>query len=208
MRKRVLLGLATLGFTTHALSGVQPFPPSFKNETISTNGTKVFVRVGGHGPAVLLLHGYGETGDMWAPLAAKLSSSFTVVVPDLRGMGLSAHPSGGYDKKTQGGDLAGVLEALKIDKVALVTHDIGNMVGYAFAAEQPSRVTKFVLLDAPLPGIGPWEEILKSPLLWHFRSEGPTWNILVKGASASTSIGSGTSSRRIRRTSTRPSPTL
>ena len=61
----------------------------------------------------------------------------TVVVPDLRGMGLSAKPAGGYDKKTQGEDVAGVLDALKIGKTDLVTHDIGNMVGYAFAAAAP-----------------------------------------------------------------------
>jgi len=164
-----------------ALAQVQPFPPGFKSETISTNGTRIFVRVGGHGPAVVLLHGYGETGDMWAPLAAKLAHDHTVIVPDLRGMGLSSHPAGGYDKKTQAADVAGVLDALKVDKVELVTHDIGNMVGYAFAAEQPARVTKFALLDAPLPGVGPWDEILKSPLLWHFRFGGPDMERLVAG---------------------------
>jgi pimeloyl-ACP methyl ester carboxylesterase len=164
-----------------ALAQVQPFPAGFKRETISTNGTRIFVRVGGHGPAVVLLHGYGETGDMWAPLAAKLAHDHTVIVPDLRGMGLSSHPAGGYDKKTQAADVAGVLDALKVDKVELVTHDIGNMVGYAFAAEQPARVTKLALLDAPLPGVGPWDEILKSPLLWHFRFGGPDMERLVKG---------------------------
>src|SRR5205809_5236806 len=96
-------------------------------------------------------------------------------------MGLSSHPAGGYDKKTQAGDVAGVLHALKVDKVEVVTPDIGNMVGYAFAAEQPERVTKFALLDAPLPGVGPWDEILKSPLLWHFRFGGPDMERLVKG---------------------------
>jgi len=166
---------------TPAVAQVQPFPASFKTRTISTNGAQIFVHVGGQGPAVVLLHGYGETGDMWAPLAARLARDHTVIVPDLRGMGLSSHPAGGYDKKTQAGDVAGVLDALKVDKVELVTHDIGNMVGYAFAAEQPERVTKFALLDAPLPGVGPWDEILKNPLLWHFRFGGPDMERLVKG---------------------------
>ena len=148
---------------------------------ISTNGARIFVRVGGHGPAIVLLHGFGETGDMWAPLAVKLVRDHMVIVPDLRGMGLSSHPAGGYDKKTQGDDVAGVLDTLKIDKVDLVTHDIGNMVGYAFAAEQPGRVTKFALLDAPVPGVGPWDEILKNPLLWHFHFGGPDMERLVKG---------------------------
>jgi pimeloyl-ACP methyl ester carboxylesterase len=95
-------------------------------------------------------------------------------------MRLSSHPSGGYDKKTQGGDIAGVLDTLTIGKADLVTHDIGNMVGNAFAAEHPDRVTKFVLMDAPLPGVGPWEETLKCPLLWHFRFGGPDMERLVK----------------------------
>jgi pimeloyl-ACP methyl ester carboxylesterase len=181
MRRFALVASSALLLAMPALAQVPPFPPGFKTETISTNGARIFVRVGGHGPAVVLLHGYGETGDMWAPLAAKLAHDHTVIVPDLRGMGLSSHPAGGYDKKTQGGDVAGVLDALKIDKVELVTHDIGNMVGYAFAAEQPARVTKFALLDAPLPGVGPWDEILKSPLLWHFRFGGPDMERLVKG---------------------------
>jgi pimeloyl-ACP methyl ester carboxylesterase len=104
-----------------------------------------------------------------------------VIAPDLRGMGLSDHPTGGYDKKNQGRDIAGVLDTLNVAKVDLVTHDIGNMVGFAFAAEQRGRVAKFVLMDAPVPGVGPWEEILKNPLLWHFRFGGPDMERLVEG---------------------------
>ncbi|HUK07474.1 MAG TPA: alpha/beta hydrolase [Stellaceae bacterium] len=146
-----------------------------------TNGASIHVRIGGSGAAVVLLHGYGETGDMWAPLAADLARDHTVVVPDLRGLGLSSRPAGGYDKKTQAGDLAGVLDMLKIAKADLVTHDIGNMVGYAFAAQRPGRVTKFVLIDAPLPGIGPWDEITRSHALWHFSFWGPDAERLVAG---------------------------
>ncbi|MFS8039042.1 alpha/beta fold hydrolase [Xanthobacter sp. AM11] len=160
---------------------IVPFPADFRIEEIATNGTTLHVRVGGKGPAALLLHGYGETGDMWGAMAAALAPDHTVVVPDLRGMGLSGKPPGGFDKKTQAGDMAGVLDALKIDTAALVTHDIGNMVGFAFAALHRDRVTKFVLIDAPLPGVGPWDEILKNPLLWHFRFGGPDMERLVAG---------------------------
>ena len=160
---------------------VASFPAGIKSRKISTNGAKIYVRVGGNGPAVILLHGFGDTGDMWAPLAAELVRDHTVVVPDLRGIGLSSRPAGGYDKKTQGADIAGVLDALEIDKADLVTHDIGNMVGYAFAAEHPERVTKFILMDAPLPGVGPWDEITRSHALWHFSFYGPDAERLVKG---------------------------
>ncbi len=181
MLKIVALILSVLLPAGSALAGVKPYPASFKSEMVATNGTKLFVRVGGHGPAVVLLHGYGETGDMWEPLAVALAKTHTVVVPDLRGMGLSHHPTTGYDKKNQGRDIAGVLDALHVGKVDVVAHDIGNMVGYAFVAEQPERVTHLVLMDAPIPGVGPWDEILKNPLLWHFRFGGPDMERLVKG---------------------------
>lgn len=166
---------------TAAPAQVAPFPKTFIVREIPANGTTLHVRIGGKGPAVILLHGYGETGDMWAPLAADLARDHMVIVPDLRGMGLSATATGGFDKKNQGQDIAGVLDALKVSKADLITHDIGNMVGYAFAAQYPARVTRFVLMDAPLPGVGPWEEILKSPLLWHFRFGGPDMERLVAG---------------------------
>jgi pimeloyl-ACP methyl ester carboxylesterase len=181
MRRAASALLTALLLTSPALARVEPFPAAFKTETIATNGTSLYVRVGGKGPAVILLHGYGETGDMWAPLATQLVRDHTVIVPDLRGMGLSARPPGGYDKKTQGEDIAGLLDALKIGKADLVTHDIGNMVGYAFAAEHPDRVTKFVIMDAPLPGVGPWDDIIKSHALWHFSFYGPDAERLVKG---------------------------
>jgi pimeloyl-ACP methyl ester carboxylesterase len=118
---------------------------------------------------------------MWAPLAADLARDHTVVAPDLRGMGLSARATSGFDKKNQAKDIAGVLDALKIASADVVAHDIGNMVAYAFAAQYPKRVTRLVLMDAPIPGIGPWDEILKNPLLWHFRFGGPDMERLVAG---------------------------
>jgi pimeloyl-ACP methyl ester carboxylesterase len=160
---------------------MQRFPESFRTENIPLGDVTIHVRVGGSGPAAILLHGYGDTGGMWAPLATELASNHTVIVPDLRGLGLSSKPPSGYDKKTQGRDVAGVLDALKVKSADLVTHDIGNMVGFAFAAAYPDRVTRFVIMDAPVPGIGPWEEILKNPLLWHFRFGGPDMERLVAG---------------------------
>lgn len=177
----IFAGLALAMTPAPALAQDFIFPVAFKTHEVPTNGTTLHVRIGGKGPAVLLLHGYGETGDMWAPLARDLMRDHTVIVPDLRGLGLSARPASGYDKKTQGADMAGLLDALKIDEVDLVTHDIGNMVGYAFAAQNRDRVKRFILMDAPLPGIGPWEEILKNPLLWHFRFGGPDMERLVAG---------------------------
>jgi pimeloyl-ACP methyl ester carboxylesterase len=159
----------------------QTYPASFKTQNLATNGTTLFVRTGGKGPAVVLLHGFGNTGDMWVPLATELAKDHLVIVPDLRGMGLSAKPEGGYDKKTQGKDVAGLLDGLKVEKTDVVGHDIGNMVAFAFVVQYQARVKKLVMMDAPVPGIGPWEEILKSPLLWHFNFRGPDVERLVAG---------------------------
>ena len=178
---RFVLGVFAAFIVVAPALAVEPFPASFKTQTIKTNGTELYVRVGGHGPAVVLLHGFGDTGDMWAPIAAKLVADHTVIVPDLRGMGLSAHPDTGYAKVNEARDIAGVMGTLKVDKAQLVTHDIGNMVGYALAAQYPARITKWVVIDAPLPGIGNWDKILLNPLLWHFNFRGPDAERLVKG---------------------------
>ena len=164
-----------------AAAHVPPFPAGFRTEEIATNGTTLHVRIGGKGPAILMLHGFGDTGDMWAPLASVLVKDHTIVAPDLRGMGLSAHPDAGYTKKNEALDIAGVLDHLKIQKVDLVTHDIGNMVGYALAAQFPTRITRWVVMDAPLPGIGDWNTLICDPHLWHFNFRGPDVERLVAG---------------------------
>src|SRR6267378_154835 len=178
---RFALTAAALLAATGAAAAVQPFPPAFRTQMVDANGTKIYVRSGGKGPAVVMLHGFGDTGDMWAPIASKLVQDHTVIVPDLRGMGLSVHPDTGYTKKNEALDVAAVLDHLKVDKADLVTHDIGNMVGYAFAAQYPDRVTRWVVIDAPLPGIGNWDSITRSPLLWHFNFRGPDVERLVAG---------------------------
>jgi len=181
MKLSHLMALAFVLLAGPAHAVVQTFPNSFRIEDITVNGATIHVRVAGKGPAVVMLHGFGDTGDMWAPLAKALYRDHTVIVPDLRGMGLSSQPKTGYDKKTQGVDIAMVMDKLNVRTADLVTHDIGNMVGYALAAQYPDRITKWVVIDAPLPGIGSWDEIIKSALLWHFNFRGPDVDRLVKG---------------------------
>jgi pimeloyl-ACP methyl ester carboxylesterase len=181
MRALAVMAAVSLGIASPAAAKVEKFAPAIKTQMIKVDGADIYVRVGGKGPAVVMLHGFGDTGDMWAPLANALIKDRTVIVPDLRGMGLSSYPHSGYDKKTQGVDIANVMDKLNIQKADLVTHDIGNMVGYALAAQYPDRITKWAIIDAPLPGIGPWDEILKNPLLWHFNFRGPDVDRLVKG---------------------------
>jgi pimeloyl-ACP methyl ester carboxylesterase len=167
--------------TTPAAAEIKPFPASFHAQQMPVTGGTQYVRIGGQGPAVLLLHGFGDTGDMWEPLAEVLIKDHTVIIPDLRGMGLSSHPEAGYEKVAQARDIAAILDQLKIQKVALVTHDIGNMVGYALAAQFPDRVAEWVVMDAPLPGLGTWYAQLTNPKLWHFNFRGPDTERLVAG---------------------------
>lgn len=181
MNARLFGLLAALLLSLPAVAGVQPFPSTFRNQEIRTGDATLHVRVGGHGPAVVLLHGFGDTGDMWAPLAAALAGDHTVVVPDLRGMGLSSHPDGGYDKRSQAGDVRAVLAALGIEHAVVVGHDIGTMVAYAYAARYPTLTDKLVVMDAPVPGIPPWEQIVRWPALWHFDFGGADAERLVAG---------------------------
>jgi pimeloyl-ACP methyl ester carboxylesterase len=157
-------------------------PASFQARTIhSPAGAEIFVRFGGSGPVVLLLHGYAENSDSWAPLAADLMKDHTVVVPDLRGIGRSSIPAEGYDKKTQAIDVRAVVTTLGFDRTLVVAHDIGNMVAYAYAATYPDKVERLVVMDAPIPGIEPWNEILLNPGVWHFNFRGPDAERLVEG---------------------------
>src|SRR5215471_13332522 len=120
MYRYLLAAIGTTLLATSLAARVQPFPDGFHTQMVATNGTSLYVRVGGKGPAVFLLHGFGDSGDMWAPLAADLAKDHTVVVPDLRGMGLSEHPASGYTKKNQALDIVGVMDALKADSAALI----------------------------------------------------------------------------------------
>lgn len=157
-------------------------PSSFQATTIqSPAGADIFVRFGGGGPVVVLLHGYAENSDSWAPLVVDLMKDHTVAVPDLRGIGRSSKPADGYDKKTQAADIRAVVIALGYDKTVVVAHDIGNMVAYAYAATYPDKVEKLVVMDAPIPGIDPWNEIILNPALWHFNFHGPDCERLVAG---------------------------
>src|SRR2546425_3745773 len=126
MLRVTTIALAAALVSQPAVARVQPFPASFQTRDVPTNGAKIHVRVGGAGPAVVLLHGYGETGDMWVPLAVDLARDHTVIVPDLRGLGRSSKPSSGFDKKTQAGDVAGVFSSPGIQRDDLVTHAICN----------------------------------------------------------------------------------
>jgi pimeloyl-ACP methyl ester carboxylesterase len=181
MYLRLCGALLALLLCSGVAAKVEPFPATFRVMDIKTDGAIIHVRVGGSGPAVLLLHGFGDSGDMWEPLAVALVPGHTVVIPDLRGMGLSSHPDTGYDKKTEARDMLQVLSQLHIDKIQLVTHDIGNMVGYALAAQSPGLVTRWVAMDAPLPGIGHWDQQLSNPKTWHFNFHGPDEERLVAG---------------------------
>lgn len=181
MVRTLLAAVTLLMLATSASAEVAPFPAAFRTQDIPVEGATLHVRVGGKGPAVVLLHGFGDTGDMWVPLATDLVKDHTVVVPDLRGMGLSSIPESGYNKKTQAGDIRGVLAALGIEHSVVIGHDIGTMVAYAYAARYRDRTDKLVVMDAPVPGVPPWNDIVRLPMLWHFDFGGPDAERLVAG---------------------------
>jgi pimeloyl-ACP methyl ester carboxylesterase len=176
----IAISLATI--FSHLAVAQPELPATFKSQIVhSPAGADIFVRSAGNGPVVVLIHGYAETSDSWAPLATELVKSYTVVVPDLRGIGRSSRPAGGYDKKTQAADIRAVITTLGFDRAFIVSHDIGIMVAYAYAALYPDKVERLVVMDAPLPGIAPWDDIIKDHKLWHFSFWGPDEDRLAQG---------------------------
>jgi pimeloyl-ACP methyl ester carboxylesterase len=153
----------------------------FSERFADVNGTRLRYLVGGKGSPVVLLHGYAQTGHMWNPILPRLAERHAVIVPDLRGAGGSAKPEGGYDKKNMAVDIHELTSSLRFDKVSIVGHDIGLMVAYAYAAQFPQATERLVLMDAFLPGIGPWKDVWLLRDLWHFHFYGKTPLALVEG---------------------------
>jgi pimeloyl-ACP methyl ester carboxylesterase len=145
------------------------------------NGVKVHYMTAGHGTPLILLHGYAETSLMWKPIIPALAERFTVIAPDLPGIGDSAIPDSGLDMKSAAVRIHDLVKSLGVQKAEVVGHDIGLMVAYAYAAQFPTEVTKLVLMDAFLPGVAGWEAVYNNPNIWHFRFNGPTPEALVQG---------------------------
>ena len=142
-------------------------PPGFEHKYANVNGVKIHYVTGGKGEPLLLVHGFGQNWFMWNRLMPELSKHFTIIAPDLRGVGESEKPPGGYDKKTMATDLHELMKKLDYTNINLVGHDIGLMVAYAYAAQFRSEVKKVALLDALLPGVDPvWSDF--SGKLWWF----------------------------------------
>ncbi len=161
------------------MAGAQP--AGFTERFAKVNGVRLRYLVGGQGSAVVLLHGYAQTGHMWRPIMPLLAKRHTVVVPDLRGAGGSAKPPSGYDKKSMAVDIHELTASLELDRVRIVGHDIGLMVAYAYAAQFPEVTERVVLMDAFLPGIGSWKNVWLLRDLWHFHFYGDVPLALVKG---------------------------
>ena len=182
----VFLSVAVLGLpivfsgsSTRAYG--QASDKTIASRTAEVNGVKLHYLTAGHGAALILLHGYAETSLMWKPIIPVLAERFTVIAPDLPGIGDSDIPSEGLDMKSAAIRMHDLAKSLGVQKAEVVGHDIGLMVAYAYAAQFPTEVTKLVLMDAFLPGVAGWEAVYNNPNIWHFRFNGPTPEALVEG---------------------------
>jgi len=141
-------------------------PKGFSNQYAIVNGVKLHYVIGGHGTPLMLVHGFPQNWYMWNRLLPELSKHFTVIAPDLRGVGESGKPQGGYDKKNMAIDLHELAKKLGYKKIDIAGHDIGMMVVYAYAAQFPNEVNKLALLDALIPGVEPvWSQV-KAQAWW------------------------------------------
>jgi pimeloyl-ACP methyl ester carboxylesterase len=157
---------------------------NYRSQMANVNGVKIhYLKAGTGKKPLVLIHGFGETSRMWIPLFEEFGKDYTMIAPDIRGLGDSSRPAVGYDKKTAAVDIRELVKSLGYQRIDLAGHDIGLMVAYAYAAQYPSEVEKLALLEAPIPGIGAvWEQIYTNPLLWHFHFvNSPIALDLVKG---------------------------
>lgn len=182
----VLLGLAVLGTLFLFIASSSKVYGQATNQTIVSrtaeiDGVKLHYMTAGQGTPLILLHGYAETSLMWKPIIPALAERFTVIAPDLPGIGDSDIPADGLDMKSAAIRIHNLAKSLGVQKAEVVGHDIGLMVAYAYAAQFPAEVTKLVLMDAFLPGVGGWEAVYNNPNFWHFRFNGPTPEALVRG---------------------------
>jgi len=182
----LLLGLAVFGPLLLFTASSSKVYGAAANETIVSrtaeiNGVKLHYITAGHGAPLILLHGYAETSLMWKPIIPVLAERFTVIAPDLPGIGDSDIPAHGLDMKSAAISIHDLAKSLGVQKAEVVGHDIGLMVAYAYAAQFPTEVTKLVLMDAFLPGVEGWEAVYNNPNIWHFRFNGPTPEALVQG---------------------------
>src|SRR3979411_12302 len=171
--------LATLSSSSAAYG--QASRETIASHTAEINGVKLHYMTAGHGTPLSVLHGYAETSLMWKPIIPALAERFTVIAPDLPGIGDSGIPSDGLDMKSAAVRIHDLAKSLGVQKAEVVGHDIGLMVAYAYAAQFPAEVTKLVLMDAFLPGVAGWEAVYNDPSIWHFRFNGPTPEALVQG---------------------------
>jgi len=151
------------------------------SRTAEIDGQRLHYLFAGHGPAVILLHGFAETSRMWRPLIPLLAEKFTVIAPDLPGIGDSSVPTDRIDMITSAARIHALARSLGVEKARVVGHDIGLMVAYAYAAKFPAETEKLAVMDAFLPGVAGWEPIYNSPNVWHFRFNGEYPEKLVEG---------------------------
>jgi pimeloyl-ACP methyl ester carboxylesterase len=173
--------MLTVLFSVAGAAWAQTAKKGFVSRDATVDGAKIHYTTGGSGPAVILLHGFAETSRMWNPILPALGERFTVIAPDLPGIGDSAASKSGTSMKTAAIEIHDLVRSLGISKARVVGHDIGLMVAYAYAAQFPSETEKLAVMDAFLPGVQGWEPIYNSPDYWHFRFNGPTPEALVKG---------------------------
>ena len=179
---KFLGNLAVLALLASASSSQTPAKSeAIVSRTSQVEGVKLHYLTAGHGPTVILIHGYAETSRMWRPIIPLLAQNFTVIAPDLPGIGDSEIPKDGLDMKTAAIRIHALAKSLGVEKARVVGHDIGLMVAYAYAAQFPAETEKLVVMDAFLPGVAGWEAVYNNPAIWHFRFNGPAPEALVRG---------------------------
>ena len=144
-------------------------PAGFESAMMKTADVNLhYVRDGGPGETVILMHGWPQTWQSWVEVMPLLEAKYDVIAIDLRGSGKSDKPANGYDKKTMAGDVRALMDELGIQSANIVGHDIGGMTAFAFASQFPEMTASVTIIDVPIPGTDMFEMISNDPRAWHF----------------------------------------
>jgi pimeloyl-ACP methyl ester carboxylesterase len=141
--------------------------PNFTTDKATVNGASIHYVRDGQGPPLVLIHGFPQDWSEFQAIIPRLAQKFTIIAPDLRGIGQSKVMNGGYDAATMAEDVSQLISNLHLGRPYVVGHDLGGQVAYALARRSPEILRGVMIVDSPLPGVDGWTEVQANPALWH-----------------------------------------
>lgn len=168
-QSRNAAGLTLFAIAAMSLTAPASAQVPIVDQTIEVGAQTVrYLSAGTQGPAIILLHGWPQTADEFREIMPELAEHYSLYAPDLSGIGGSTAPNQRWDKAALATDVKTFADQLGLEDPLVVGHDIGGMVAYAYARQYKDDLTGVAILDVPIPGLAPADDIAMSPFAWHY----------------------------------------